>query len=225
MAFLYRLTRSLPSTTRAIPSFTICHFTTTPSPFIKVDSSFISRITAAEKTLTNSDEPTKGGPTAKAQAHVGQELTREVVSDITAGEKVITNSDEPVQGGPTSVAQSALTESNASGISNASSQTQNNNQNQNQNQNRSQTQSAEHNGKLDSATLSKITDAEKQLTGKDGPVPGGPTAKAQKHANEKITSEVLSEITEGEKKVTGGERVKGGPTSKFTIVVASREIC
>lgn len=42
---------------------------------------------------------------------------------------------------------------------------------------------------------------------------GGPSAQAQKHANQPITSEALHDITEGEKKITGGERVKGGPTS------------
>ena len=68
-------------------------------------------------------------------------------------------------------------------------------------------------GKLDSATISKITDAEKSITGQEGPVSKGPTAQAQSHAGEPITSEALHDITEGEKKVTGGERVKGGPTA------------
>ncbi|KAF2854021.1 hypothetical protein T440DRAFT_367492, partial [Plenodomus tracheiphilus IPT5] len=187
---------------------------------IKVDSDFISQITAAEKTLTNSNEPVKGGPTAKAQQHVGQELNASIVSDITAGEKVITNSDEPAKGGPTSVAQSALVggnvedmgsvqnTSNSSKILSDLSNNQASNQGSNNNNN-----NAQHTGNLDSATLSKITDAEKKLTGEDGAVQGGPTAQAQKHANEPITSQVLHDITEGEKKVTGGERVKGGPTS------------
>jgi hypothetical protein len=64
---------------------------------------------------------------------------------------------------------------------------------------------------LDLNTISKITAAERELTGKDGPVKGGPTAQAQKHAGEPITSEALHDITEGEKKVAG-ERVRGGPT-------------
>ena len=65
---------------------------------------------------------------------------------------------------------------------------------------------------MDSATISKITAAEKELTGKDGPVKGGQTAQAQKHAGESITSEALHDITEGEKTIAG-ERVGGGPTS------------
>lgn len=76
-----------------------------------------------------------------------------------------------------------------------------------------QTSSQTHTGKLDSDTISKITAAEKDITGADGPAKGGPTAKAQSHAGESIDSRNLHDITEGEKKVTGGERVKGGPTS------------
>lgn len=68
-------------------------------------------------------------------------------------------------------------------------------------------------GVLDASTISAITDAEKKLTGSDEPVKGGPTAQAQKHANEPINSQNLHDITEGEKKITGGERVKGGPTA------------
>lgn len=68
-------------------------------------------------------------------------------------------------------------------------------------------------GVLDSNTISAITDAEKRLTGEDDPIKGGPTAQAQKHANEPINSQSLHDITEGEKKITGGERVKGGPTA------------
>ncbi len=70
-----------------------------------------------------------------------------------------------------------------------------------------------HSGVLDSSTLSKITDAEKKITGDDQPARRGPTARAQQHTAEPITSEALHDITEGEKKVTGGDRVKGGPTS------------
>ena len=80
------------------------------------------------------------------------------------------------------------------------------------NNNTSTSPSAPATGTFDSATISKITAAEKEITGADGPVKGGPTAQAQKHAGEKITSEALRDITEGEKKITG-ERTKGGPTS------------
>lgn len=66
---------------------------------------------------------------------------------------------------------------------------------------------------LNSENISKITDAEKKLTGQDEPVKGGPTAKAQSHAGEPINSQTLHDITEGEKKVTGGDRVAGGPTA------------
>jgi len=66
---------------------------------------------------------------------------------------------------------------------------------------------------LNSENISKITEAEKKITGQDNPVQGGPTAQAQSHANEPITSQTLHDITEGEKKITSGERVKGGPTS------------
>jgi hypothetical protein len=163
-------------------------FTTTRIMSVKVDSNFISQITAAEKLITGKDEPHKGGPTAKAQQHAGQNLTSQVIHDITEGEKVLTGSDEVLQGGPTAIAQSALTSGSAPSNTSAS-------------------------GKLDSETLSKITDAEKKLTGQARPVAGGPTAQAQSHAKEPITSEALHDITEGEKKVTGGERVKGGPTS------------
>ena len=70
-----------------------------------------------------------------------------------------------------------------------------------------------HTGTLDSSTISKITDAEKKITGQDEPIKSGPTAKAQSHSGEPITSQALHDITEGEKKVTGGERVSGGPTA------------
>nr|ABK26671.1 unknown [Picea sitchensis] len=196
---LLRFTRSLPQTRHTVHAFTAPRtFTSFPALMaVKVDTNFVSRITAAEKTLTNSDEPVKRGPTARAQSHVGQDLNTQVVHDITEGEKVITGSDRPVQGGPTSVAQSILTSGGTSGVAaNVGSSNQ------------------EHSGRLDSDTLSKITDAEKKLTGEDGPVRGGPTAQAQSHAKEPITSEALHDITEGEKKITGGERVKGGPTSQ-----------
>lgn len=160
---------------------------------VTVDADFISRITAAEKKITNSDEPAKGGPTAAAQRHVGQTLTGDVISDITAGEKKLTGVDKAIRNGPTSIAQSIL--SAGSSTSNAS------------------TNNLQHSGRLDSETMSKITEKEKQISGQDEPVKGGPTAQAQKHAGEPITSEALHDITEGEKKVTGGERVKGGPTS------------
>ncbi|KAH5673210.1 hypothetical protein HBI21_151620 [Parastagonospora nodorum] len=189
MSFLLRSTRAFtPLISRA--------FSTSRIMSVRIDSAFLSQITAAEKSITNQDEPVKGGPTAAAQSHVGQELTSQILHDITMGERKITGSDGPVQGGPTSVAQKILTGSGAT-----SGGANNNNSN------------GQHTGRLDSSTLSKITEKEKEITGADGPTPGGPTAKAQQHANEPITSQALHDITEGEKKITGGERVKGGPTS------------
>ncbi|CAI6333817.1 unnamed protein product [Periconia digitata] len=158
-----------------------------------VDSDFISKITAAEKLITNKDDPVQGGPTAQAQSHAGQQLTSQVIHDITMGERKISGSEKPIQGGPTSIAQSILTQISKSA--------------------NSASQGSSASGVLDSSTISKITEKEKELTGQDGPVPGGPTAKAQQHAGENISSQSLHDITEGEKKVTGGERVKGGPTA------------
>lgn len=209
MSFLLRTSRAVTSfssrTITQFPSRNIRAFTTSPALDAIVDSHFISQITAAEKKITNSDEPAKGGPTAAAQSHVGQELTSQVVHDITMGERKITGQDGPIQSGPTSVAQSMLT--NDPG--NATSNSNNSNNNLNYNSNLADG----HSGRLDTQTMSKITEKEKEITGNDGPVQGGPTAKAQEHANEPITSQALHDITEGEKKITGGERVKGGPTS------------
>ncbi|KAF2125850.1 hypothetical protein P153DRAFT_369854 [Dothidotthia symphoricarpi CBS 119687] len=178
---------------------------------ILVTSDLLSQITAAEKRITKQDEPVKNGPTARAQSHVGSELTRQVVHDITEGEKSITGRDGPMQGGPTSIVQAILTRASPQ----AGSRGQNTTSASTSNSSSTSASGAneQHTGKLDSETISKITDAEKKLTGEDGAVSGGPTAKAQQHANEPITSEALSDITAGEKSITGGERVKGGPTS------------
>ena len=178
-------------------------FSLTTRNSIKVDANFISQITAAEKQLTGSDEPVKNGPTAKAQSHVGQELTAQVIHDITEGEKTITGSDEPFKGGPTAFAQSALVNSNRN----------NNSSSNNNNATTTNRSSARPSGTLDSTTLHNITQAEKQITGQSRPVADGPTAQAQSHAKEPITSQALHDITMGEKKITGGERIKGGPTA------------
>jgi hypothetical protein len=171
------------------------NFASTARMAVTVDSNFLHQITQAEKLITKQDGPVKGGPTAKAQGHVGQPLTSQVVHDITEGEKAITGSDDPMAGGPTSVAQSILSGSSGtvSGSGNASGNAS---------------------GVLDSETIAKITEKEKEITGSDDPVRGGPTAKAQQHAGEPITSQALHDITEGEKKTTGGERLKGGPTAQ-----------
>jgi hypothetical protein len=184
-------------------------FTTTRSALIAVDSDFLSQITAAEKLITKKDGPVQNGPTARAQAHVGSELTSKVIHDITLGERSITGQEGPVQGGPTSVAQRFMTNNstfaNSSHTPNPTSTFSTNT--------RTDTGGANTSGTLDSNTISKITEKEKNITGQDHAVKGGPTAKAQQHANEPIASEALHDITEGEKKITGGQRVKGGPTS------------
>ncbi|KAF2635676.1 hypothetical protein P280DRAFT_473609 [Massarina eburnea CBS 473.64] len=155
-----------------------------------VDTDFVTKINAAEKALTGQSDPFRGGPTARAQAHAGNPLTAQVIADIAEGERVITGPNQPVQkSGPTAIAQSILTQLSSSMDSSPAS------------------------GKLDSDTISTITEKEKQLSGLDQPVKGGPTARAQQHAGEEITSQALHDITEGEKEVTGGERVKGGPTA------------
>ncbi|KAF2825009.1 hypothetical protein CC86DRAFT_371475 [Ophiobolus disseminans] len=203
MSFLLRTSRFIASSgSRPVTQFSTRYinfraFTTSRTMAAVVDSHFVNQITAAEKEITNSDEPAKGGPTAAAQSHVGQELTAQVVHDITMGERAITGKAGPVKGGPTSVAQKVLT-----GNFDASNATSN-----------TTSGSEEHSGRLDSKTIHKITEKEKQLTGDERPVQDGPTAKAQQHAGEPITSQALHDITEGEKKITGGERVKGGPTS------------
>lgn len=69
-----------------------------------------------------------------------------------------------------------------------------------------------HTGKLDGSVISEINAAESDLTGQKAPVKGGPTAQAQKHANEPINASTLHDITEGEKAVAG-DTVKGGPTA------------
>ncbi|KAF3006713.1 hypothetical protein E8E13_009292 [Curvularia kusanoi] len=204
MSFLLRsstrLTAPIARITTPISQRT---FSTTLKMSVTIDSQFLSQITAAEKTLTNKDGPVPNGPTARAQKHVGQQLTSQVVHEITEAEKAITGAERPTKGGPTAVAQSILsTEGGAGTNASASASTSTSNTSQ------------QHPGRLDSSTLHDITEAEKNITGQERPVKGGPTAKAQQHANEPITSEALHDITEGEKKVTGGERVKGGPTSK-----------
>jgi hypothetical protein len=76
---------------------------------------------------------------------------------------------------------------------------------------------------LNSETISKITEKEKQITGQDEVVKGGPTAQAQSHVGEAIGSQQLHDITEGEKKITGGERIKGGPTAAAQSILS--QVC
>jgi hypothetical protein len=180
-----------------------------------VDSHFISQITAAEKSLTKQDNPVKDGPTARAQSHVGQPLTSQIIHDITMAERNITGRDGPTRNGPTAVAQSFLTPSGSGNTSASAS----GNTNTNSTSNTTANSKGPASGILDGATISQITEKEKQLTDSEDPVQGGPTARAQQHAGEPITSQALHDITEGEKKVTGGERVKGGPTAAAQSVL------
>lgn len=59
------------------------------------------------------------------------------------------------------------------------------------------------NNKLNSDPISDITAREKQITGQDDPVKGGPTAQVQKHANQAVNPDAVSDITQGERKITG----------------------
>ncbi|ROW12587.1 hypothetical protein VMCG_00334 [Cytospora schulzeri] len=160
-----------------------------------LNSETISNITHKENELTGQPEPVQGGPTAQAQKHANEKLDGRVVSDIAKGEESITHNGAPVAGGPASMAQSeaAQARNEAADARKARKET--------------------HTGKLDGKTISDITHAEMKVTGESGPVKGGPTAQAQKHANEPINAQNLHDITEAEKKITDGERVAGGPTS------------
>lgn len=156
-----------------------------------VESDVISDITQREKDLTGQVNPVKGGPTAQAQRHVHEKLSdASVVSDIGKGEEAITHNGAPVAGGPAAAAQSQAMKA----------------------RNEAKNASQSHTGKLDATVISEINAAESELTGQSNPVKGGPTAQAQKHANEPINADTLHDITEGEKAVAG-DRVKGGPTA------------
>lgn len=205
MSFLLRTSRialsiSLPRLTTTQISLQARHASTI------LDSATISKITEKEKEITGQDGPVKGGPTTFAQKHVGEQLNAQNIAEITKGEKKITAEDQPVKDGPTSVAQRAVSGNRTTGGNTSASVASNS---QAANARNSNTAS----GVLNSATISKITDAEKKITGQDQPITGGPTSAAQRHAGEEITSEALKDITAGEKKIADGERVKGGPTS------------
>jgi hypothetical protein len=75
--------------------------------------------------------------------------------------------------------------------------------------------------KLDSQAISQITQSEKELTGSDKPVEGGPAAQAMKHAGEDLTEDVIRDIAKGEMAITGGRQVKGGPTTTAQSISAT----
>ncbi|KAL5435181.1 hypothetical protein PMIN07_002695 [Paraphaeosphaeria minitans] len=208
---MFHATRLFSVSRSAVPTASNAFYTrtfvsTARAMAATVDSDFISRITAAEKELTKQGQPVPGGPTAQAQKHAKQPLTGAAVHDIAMGERKITQGGGPIPRGPTSVAQSILSATDGTRHSNASPSSTASNATDSTTDNRGS-------GVLDSATISKITEKEKHITGQDGPVRKGPTAQAQKHVGEPITSEALHDITEGEKNTAGGQRVKGGPTS------------
>ncbi|KAI1662428.1 hypothetical protein F4813DRAFT_385142 [Daldinia decipiens] len=75
---------------------------------------------------------------------------------------------------------------------------------------------------LNSQSISEITAKEKELTGQDRPVAGGPAAQAQKHANQPVSSDVVSDVAQGEKKVTGRDvPVSGGPAALAQSIASS----
>jgi hypothetical protein len=181
MSFLLRAsTRIAAPIARIAAPISQRTFSTTLRLSITIDSDLLSQITAAEKTLTNQDGPITDGPTARAQKHVGQQLTSQIIREITEAEKAITGSNGPTKGGPTAVAQGILMNEGSAGNKASTSNSTSNSSTSNASQ--------QHNGKLDSSTIHEITEAEKNITGQEQPVQGGPTAKAQQHANEPITS-------------------------------------
>lgn len=67
---------------------------------------------------------------------------------------------------------------------------------------------------FNSSIISNITEKEKELTGSDRPVKGGPTAQAQRHAGERVSGSAVSDITQGERKITGQDApLQGGPAA------------
>lgn len=70
--------------------------------------------------------------------------------------------------------------------------------------------------KLDSQTISEITQKENEITHQSEPVKGGPTAQAQKHANQSISNpNVVADIVKGETKITQNDApIAGGPAAK-----------
>jgi hypothetical protein len=181
------------NSTRQSSATTAKMSTTTESSTI--ESSTISKITEKDKEITHNDGPVKVGPTAQAQEHVGETPSSRNISDIAQGERKISGNDTQAPGDPATTAQSMAT----SGPSNIHTATNG-------------TNGEPHIGKLDSSTIPKNTTAKQNISGKEQPLQGGPTAQAQNHAGDNITSETLHDIAEGEKMITGGGRVKGGPT-------------
>lgn len=73
---------------------------------------------------------------------------------------------------------------------------------------------------LSPENISKIIEKEREITGSDGLVKGGPTAQGQKNVGQPINSKALHDITQGEKKITGSDGpAKGGLTSTAQTIL------
>jgi len=178
---------------------------------MSLNSNTISDITQKEKDLIGQDAPVKGGAAAAAMSNANQPLTGQVVSDITRGEQNTHGGGGPIAGGAAATAQSMATKVRclwpirllsavANGLKASSNATS--------------TNGTSGSTVFDSNTISKVTQAEREITGEPTQVRGGPGAAAQSHVGKFITSEAIRDITEGEKSVTGEARpVKGGPTA------------
>lgn len=72
-----------------------------------IDAGLVSDITCKEKQLTGENYPVKGGPTAQAQKHFGDEVDGRIVADVTKAKRKISDHPEgPVKGGPAALVQS-----------------------------------------------------------------------------------------------------------------------
>ncbi|KAK5217876.1 hypothetical protein LTR72_009047 [Exophiala xenobiotica] len=145
----------------------------------KLDSETISTITEKEKQLTGSDNPQKGGSTAQAQSHAGEPLNSDIISSITQGEKNIIG--DRVKGGPTATVQSILTKSNQGNtMANPTRPLLPLTVSFMVTQSPTSAKLRKHTGEpINAQVLSDITKGETSISGKDQPLPGGPTAQAQ----------------------------------------------
>lgn len=78
----------------------------------KVDAEIVSKITAAEKSITHeAANVVAGGPTAMAQKHFDENIDSKVLQDIAEGENKITSENCPIAGGPIVIFHSELSKS------------------------------------------------------------------------------------------------------------------
>lgn len=79
MSFLTKTARLIPQAQHRyhLTSKPNLRFLSQTTPAMStLNSENISKITDAEKEITNQDQPVKGGPTAQAQSHAGQTINR-----------------------------------------------------------------------------------------------------------------------------------------------------